>query len=390
MRTYNVVMALALFEALALSCSVHPQKKTNLVDAVSSRIPVGTAPASVLIADLNNDAHLDLAVGNVRSRDVTVLLGDGKGAFTQAAGSPFAAGDEPSEIAVGEINGDGKADLVIANHGVKYVTVLLGDGRGGFAPAPKSPFTVKSDPHPHGVALADFNGDRKTDMVVDDWQSDKVTVLLSDGRDGFVSPGVSFAVGRMPYHKVRAADVNGDGKSDIITTNMRGNNATVLLGDGRGGFAQAAGSPFVTGNSPFYLAISDLNKDGKPDLVIATYSGQGNDPSKDGVTVLLGDGGGGFRPMMGSPFPTTGRASGTLDVGDVNGDGFADVAIANSVSNNVTVLLGNKQGTLATGATLAVGRSPYAIAVGDLNRDGKADIVTTNNNDNDVSVLLSK
>jgi hypothetical protein len=384
-----MIMLMVIFEVLAMSCSVDPQK-AHVTQPVSSRIPVGTSPASVVIADLNADSRMDLTVANAGSRNVTVLLGDGRGGFSQAAGSPFAAGEEPADIAVGEINNDGHVDLVIPNHDTKYVTVLLGDGRGGFAPAPNSPFTVKSDPHPHGVGLADFNGDRKTDIVVDDWQNDSVTVLFGNAKGGFDSPGVSFAVGRMPYHKVRAGDVNSDGKADIITTNMRGNNATVLLGDGRGGFSQAAGSPFTTGDSPFHLALSDMNRDGKPDLVIATYSGQGSDPSDDGVTVLLGDGRGGFKPMTGSPFPTTGRAFGNLSVGDINGDGFADVAVANGTSNDVTVLLGNDKGTLVPGATFAVGRSPYSVAVGDLNGDGKADIVTSNNNDNDLTVLISK
>ena len=389
MRTYSVVMMMAIFEALALSCSVQPQK-ANRTEVASSRIPVGTSPASVVIADLNADSRPDIMVANAGSRNITVLLGDGRGGFTQPAGSPFAAGDEPADIAVGEINGDNHADLVIPNHGTKYVTVLLGDGRGGFVPAPNSPFTVKSDPHPHGAALADFNGDSKTDILVDDWQNDSVTVLFSNGKGGFDSPGVSFAVGRMPYHKVRAADVNGDGKADIITTNMRGNNATVLLGDGRGGFSQAAGSPFTTGDSPFHLAIGDMNRDRKPDLVVATYSGQGSDASDDGVTILLGDGRGGFSPMSGSPFPTTGRASGNLALGDINGDGLTDVAVANGVSNDVTVLLGNNKGTLVPGATHAVGRSPYSIAISDLNGDGKADIVTSNNGDNDLTILISK
>lgn len=389
MRTYRAVLALALYEVLALSCSVHPQN-ASLTWAVSSRIPVGTSPASVVIADLNADSRPDLMVANAGGGNITVLLGDGRGGFTPSAGSPFAAGDEPSDIAAGEIDGDGHVDLVIPNHGTKYVTVLLGDGRGGFVPAPGSPFMVKSDPHPHGVGLADFNGDRKTDILVDDWQNDSVTVLFSNGKGGFDSPGVSFAVGRMPYHKVRAADVNGDGKADIITTNMRGNNATVLLGDGLGRFSQSAGSPLATGDSPFHLAIGDMNRDNKPDLVIATYSGQGSDPSDDGVAVLLGDGRGGFSPMSGSPFKTTGRASGNLALGDINGDGLMDVAVANGASNDVTVLLGSNKGTLVPGATYAVGRSPYSVAVGDLNHDGKADIVTSNNGDNDLTVLLGK
>ena len=389
MRTNRAVLVLAIFGTLVPGCGVGSQK-ADPSGSANSRIPVGDSPAAVLIADLNGDGRMDLAVANIEGRSVSVLLGDGRGNFAGAPGSPFAAGDGPSDVASGDINGDGQADLVVANHGTKYVTVLVGDGHGGFSPAPKSPFTVKSDPHPHGVALADFNGDGKLDVLVDDWQHDQVTVLFSDRADGFVSPGVSLSVGRMPYHKARAADVNGDGRADILTTNMKGDNATVLLGDGRGGFTQAAGSPFATGRSPFYLAVADLNRDDKPDLAIATYSGQGSDPSDDGVTVLLGDGRGGFTPMPGSPFKTTGRASGALAVGDINGDGRTDIAVANGVSNDVTILLSNDQGTLSPSATLAVGREPYAIAVGDLNADGKADIVTANNADDDVTVILSK
>ena len=357
---------------------------------MSSRIPVGGSPSSVVIADLNGDARMDLAVADEGSRNVSILLGDGKGGFAQAPGSPLAAGDHPADIAVGDINGDGKPDLAIANHDTKYVTVLVGDGRGSFTPAPGSPFTVKSDPHPHGVALADFNGDGKPDVVVDDWQNNNVTVLFSDDKGGFASPGVSFAVGRMPYHKVRAADVNGDGKADIITTNMEGNSVTVLLGDGRGGFSQSPSSPIAVSRAPFYAAVGDMNRDGRPDIMVAHYSGHGTDPSADGVTVLLGDGRGGFAPVSGSPFKTTGRASGALAIGDINGDRVPDVAVANGVSNNVTVLLGDGKGALAADATLSVGREPYAIAVGDLNGDGKADIVTANSGDNDITVLLIK
>ncbi|HEV7858391.1 MAG TPA: VCBS repeat-containing protein [Pyrinomonadaceae bacterium] len=381
------LFALLIFVALSLSCGTQSSRAGG---AGISTLAVGKSPGTVVIADLNRDGKLDLAVANLESDDLTILLGDGKGGFAPAKNSPFPAGHAPNDISVADLNEDGKPDLAIANHDTKYVTILLGDGQGGFAPAANSPVTVQSNPHPHGIAIADFNGDHHPDFVIESWMDNKVLVVFGDGTGKFATPGQMFDVGQMPYVKVRASDVNNDGNADIITTNFRGRNVTVLLGDGKGGFTPAAGSPFQVQKRPFFADISDLNGDGKPDIAVASYSGQGTDPSEDGVTVLLGDGKGGFRPMSGSPFPTTGRSSGSLALGDINGDRLQDIAIANGSTHNVTVLLGNNRGTFQTGATIEVGREPYRIAVGDLNGDGKADIVTANNADNNITVALSK
>jgi hypothetical protein len=382
--------AFSLCGALSLSCGMQPSRATGAGVAGVSNFAVGKSPVGIIIADLNRDAKSDLAVANGESDDLTILLGDGKGGFSPAKNSPVPAGHAPEDISVADLNEDGKADLAIANHDTKYVTILLGDGQGGFAPAPNSPVTVRSNPHPHGIATADFNGDHHLDFVIESWMDNKVLVMFGDGTGKFAAPGRMFDVGLMPYVKVRASDVNLDGNADIITTNFRGKNVTVLLGDGKGGFTAAAGSPFPVQKRPFYADISDLNGDGKPDIAVASYSGQGTDPADDGVTVLLGDGQGGFRPLSGSPFPTTGRSSGCLALGDINGDHLQDIAVANGSTHNVTVLLGNNRGTIQTCATIDVGREPYRIAVGDLNGDGKADIVTANNADNNITVALGK
>ena len=354
-----------------------------------TRISVGTAPSSLALADFNRDGRLDLAVANSGSNDVTILLGDGAGGFRPAAGSPFAAGNSPNDIAVGDVNGDGNLDLAFANHDTNYVTVLDGDGKGSFRPAPGSPFTVQSKPHPHGIVIADFNGDGKPDLATDDWQNNRITVVFNDGRGGFLSPGVSFPVGKMPYYKLRAADLNKDGRADLVTTNFEGGNVTILLADGKGTFKEPNGSPFESNKQPFGVAIGDLNGDGIPDLALAHYSGHITDTSGDRMSILLGAGDGTFHLAWSQLVP--GKAPTSVAIGDINGDGIADVVFGNYGNASVTVVLGSRREFLiAPGSPLSVGRKPSGIAVGDLNGDGKADIVTANEEDNDISVLLTK
>jgi len=368
------------------SCSAHPQGSGG---ASNRRIKVGTAPSAIELADFNRDGTLDAAIANSGSGNVTILLGDGAGGFKPAAGSPFAAGNEPNDLAIGDINNDGNLDLAFANHDTTYLTVLVGDGKGGFKPATGSPFTVQSKPHPHGVVIADFNGDGWADLATDDWQNNRVTVVFNDQKGGFISPGVSFPVGKMPYQKLRAADLNKDGKADIVTTNFEGGNVTVLLADGKGGFREAPGSPFDSNQQPFAVAIGDLNGDGNPDLAIGHYSGQISDTSGDRMTILLGMGDGTFRQAWSQLAP--GKAPTRVAIGDVNGDKIADAVFCNYGNNSVTVVPGShKDFNSTSGWTTLVGKLPSGVAIGDLNGDGKGDIVTCNYQDNDISVLLTK
>ncbi len=349
---------------------------------------VGGAPSSVAIADFNRDGKPDLAVANNGSGDVTVLLGDGKGGFGPAAGSPFPAGKNPNDIAVGDFDGNGTLDLAFPNHDTHGVTVLLGDGKGGFRPAAGSPFPVGSRPHPHGIATGDFNGDRRLDLAVESWGDNAIEVLFGNGKGGFASPGRRFAVGRMPYQRLRSADVNRDGKPDLLTTNFEGGSVSVLLGDGKGGFTNAPGSPFPAGRSPFCQAIADVNGDGKLDVVIGGFSGHPEDPSADGVSVLLGDGAGGFRLLAGSPFEA-GRTPVSVAVGDLNGDGVPEIAAANMAGDTATILSRGPNGRYLKTATIPASGAE-AVAIGDLNHDGRGDLVIAALKSNEVLVVLGR
>jgi hypothetical protein len=351
-------------------------------------IKVGKTPNSIEVADLNKDKIPDLVIANGGDSSVTILLGKGNGTFREADGSPFYAGSSPNDIVIADFNKDGKPDLAFANHTKKYLTVLAGDGKGGFKPLSGSPFSVNVFPHTHGIATGDFNKDGNPDLVTDSWGNDRLEVLFGNNKHGFNTPGMFISVGKHPYQRIRTADLNKDGNMDIVTTNLDGNNTTILLGDGKGGFHQPAGSPFACGDSPFGVAIGDINGDGKPDLAIVNSPTiTSNNTGKDGLSILLGDGTGKFVTMPGSPF-TTGKSPSRVAIGDINGDGINDIAVANYNGNSITIFLMNKK-TVASSYTIQVGQKPDGIAIADIDGDGKKDILVTNSLDNTLTIISS-
>lgn len=381
-RQNVLILRWALCFPLSASCSAVTQNDFSYA--------VGTRPGTVAVADFNGDGKLDIVVANEQSANATVLLGDGNGGFTAAPGSPFSAGVDPNDLAVGDFNGDGHLDLAFANHETQHLSVLLGNGRGGFAPAPKSPFAVDVKPHVHGIATGDFNGDGKLDLVTDSWGTNQLEVLFGDGAGGFRTPGTYVAVGKHPYQRARVADLNGDGKVDIVSPNLEGNNVTVLLSDGMGGFHQPAGSPFPCGDSPFNVAVGDVNGDGKPDLAIVNSPSSTSDRSgQDGLTILLADGRDGFVTMAGSPFATD-KFPNMVAIGDVNGDGVLDVVVSNPEQDYITLFRMHRDASAPVRTRISVPGHPKGLAVRDVNGDGKADIVVTNNSQNRVTVIFGK
>jgi hypothetical protein len=380
----SVMWALAI---LTSSCQVQPQRNVQSKAALfapARGVPlnIGDRPNDIAVADWNKDGKLDIVTCNVGDT-VTVLLGDGRGNLTPAPGSPLNIAAHL--IAVGDVNNDRNPDLALTHHDSFGVIVLLGTGDGKFAAAPGSPFTAHegTKPHNHGLTLNDLNLDGNLDITTSNQDDNSVSVLLGDGRGGFTSAaGSPFAVGRAPYPHV-AGDVNGDGKLDIVTPNVGSNNVSVLLGDGRGGFIAAANSPYAVATRPYYIAIGDVNGDAKPDLV-TTH----DDISL--VTTLLGDGRGGFTPAPASPFDL-GRRAYKLITAKINGDARADLVIGTEASDSVVVLLSNERGgyTPAAGSPYTAGRNPR-VAIGDINGDGKPDIITANNGSGEITVLLGK
>jgi hypothetical protein len=344
-------------------------------------LPTGHRPASIAVADLNHDHHPDLIVANFADGTLTVLFGDGKDHFTPAPGSPFACGASPNDIAVADLNGDGNLDLIVANTETPYITVLLGDGRGGFAPSPHSPFATQSFPHVHGVVAADFIGNGKAAVVTDSWGHNQVLMLPGDGAGNLILPGVLFPTGKRPYQRLRSADFNRDGRPDIVTTDMDDNAVSILLNDGRGGFRQPAGSPFPAGKAPWEVAIDDFNRDGNLDLAVIPYDRDLTDPRQLAVTILLGDGRGGFAarpdPHSGSLSLEGCRGPNRVVAGDINGDGYPDIVVSCAQNNRLIVFWGSKDGGFER-STEDVQTGWSGLALADLKGDGKSEIIVSN------------
>ena len=321
----------------------------------------GAGPSAVALGDLNGDGKLDIVTTNIDAGTVSVLPGKGDGTFSARLDSPV-GGDSTSpmrNIALGDLNGDGKLDAVVADYRTSQVgmlvgsmSVLLGNGDGTFSILT----SLVTDPYQTSLALVDLNEDGKLDLLVG--SSSTVDVLLGMGDGTFATRGAyTGAIGGMAL-----GDLNGDGKLDLLTRS--GSSVGMLSGKGDGTFATWATYP--TGEYPVSVALGDLDGDGKLDVVSANQD-------SDTASVLLGKGDGTFADNVDYP---TGNGPTAVVLGDLSGDGKLDLALTNDKS--VSVLLGKGDGTFADKVDYPTGDQPTAVALGDLNGDGQPDMVTSN------------
>ena len=347
--------------------------------------PVGTAPSGVAAGDFNGDGKVDLSVansGNPAAGDdgnASILLGNGDGTFQAAVN--FAAGKNPSSLAVGDFNGDNRLDLAVINGdgGVGKVGVLLGNGDGTF----QAPVDYAIGNGPGMVAVGDFNGDHRPDLVVENVLDATVSVLLGNG-DGTFQTQVDYGVGGIPQGVV-VADFNGDGNADLaLPSTSSGVGVAVLLGNGDGTFQAAVFYDPGPPGGPTAVAAGDFNNDGKLDLIVDFFVSVSIIPPKVNrrLDLLVGNGDGTFQLVKGVVAEVSdGMVS---QAADFNGDAKLDL-----VQSSGLVLPGNGDGTFQPAVNFAVGSSPGQVASLDLNDDKSPDIVVTHSGDNTISVLLN-
>ncbi len=296
--------------------------------------PVGSAPSTVLVGDFNGDGILDLAVRNQSSSTVSILLGNGDGTFQAAHNSATGNGD--SRMVAADFNRDGKLDLATTNDGDGTVSILLGNGDGTFQP--HVDYAAGRSPIP--LAVGDLSGDGKLDLVVGSALGDTFSVLMGNG-DGTFQGYITYPTISDP-ESVVLADFNGDGILDLAVFSETSGTPglEILLGNGDGTFRSLVDYPTGCGSNlnDCTAATADLNGDGKLDLVVR------NSPANT-VQVLLGNGDGTFQNPLSF---ATGSNPEQVVVGDFNGDGRLDLVVANLDDSFVSVLLQQTPGPAVT------------------------------------------
>lgn len=384
--------------------------------AAPKSFPVGMAPAFIVTGDFNGDGKMDIAVGNAGSNDVSILLGNGDGTFKAAVNSP--AGASPQQMAAGDFNGDGKLDLVIINSGdgsavLGVVNLLLGKGDGTF----QTPTTIAADKYPAQLAVADFNEDKKLDLVVGDLRDGGVTLLLGKG-DATFQPGTVIFPSTAGVSAMAVGDFNGDKHADVVVgtpdpTSFQSVRLDLAILAGKGDGTFQASSPiakiglknpqqtFVTTVSAPHFVAADFNGDGKLDLAVrygihvhvnppcGPFTIPCGDSASDDINVFMGNGDGTF--TGGGIVASFAHIDlGNLGAGDFNADGRLDLVIPRFGTG--VLELGHGDGTFLflNQVNAWTGLGPKAfVAVAELNGAAPPDLIVTDLANNAIAVILN-
>ena len=362
--------------------------------AATNEIGSATNATLLAVADFNGDGNVDAIVGDAAGA-FDFFAGKGDGTF-QAPVVSMTQGSGPA--VVGDFNGDGRPDLaMITNSGIQ---ILVNNGSASFQ---SSATVAPGGTNPAAIATADFNGDGHPDLAVANSgdqsnpmqvQAGNVAILTGGGNGGF-APGNTYPAGTAP-RSIAAADLNGDGKQDLIVAdggvNTFGSSTAptagaiyVLLNQGAGAFSVK--SPYTVGVFPIFVAAADVNHDGKPDLIVLTTQETTDYDTSYQVGVLLGNGDGTFQAAQ--AYPVDFGPSSAV-VADFNGDGNPDIAIAHCCGDTeMGYLVGRGDGTFDAEVLFNGGASPSLVATGDINKDGKADLLIAGDDPASFTPLLN-
>lgn len=353
--------------------------------------PSAYMPTSVFGADLDGDRDLDLVVANSLGSPISVFKNDGTGAFHERV--DYAAGISPQSVIASDLDGDGDKDLVAANYafcplpggcftGSNSVSVFKNAGDGSFPE--KTDYPVGN--YPRSVVSSDLDGDGDADLVVansgngipfSEFSDSTITILKNSG-DGSFFDRVDYVVGNSPS-SVIASDLDGDGDPDLAVTIygsyfFPGRTVSILKNNGDGTFTSKV--DYQTGNNPFSVSASDLDGDGYPDLAVLGRS----------ISILRNNGDGSFAPKIDYPGVDTWDVGTSVFASDLDGDGDRDLAMAGG-TNFIYVLINDGNGEFGTKVNYGTGSYPISVFAADLDGDGDQDLAAANYFSHDISIL---
>jgi len=325
-------------------------------------------PNQIANGDFDGDGSLDLAVTNLNTKSVSILLNDSKGIFS--AMSKFSVGDYPTSIKSGHLNNDLILDLVVTNTNDNTISILTGNGDGSFNSA--STYPVGNSPL--DVAVSDLNNDGKKDLVVVNESSHSISIFLNNGI-GFVLKAIQ-NVNSNPF-LLTTGDINNDQFPDVVLAYQNpGSGASLLLGNGDGTFASplSFGTPFTAYQG---LLIDDFTLDGFSDIGVITESL---------FQIFPGTGNAQFGNPITYPVGSIGKK---IVRGDFDADGKKDVATMSIGSNAASVLLALDDGSFLPALNFSAGQTPFGMVAGNMNNDDKDDLVLVGWPSNYITVLIS-
>jgi hypothetical protein len=338
-------------------------------------IAAGDGPEDVAIGDLNGDGRADLVDVARNASIMEVRLGNGDGSFGTARTFSTGTSTGPSRLVLTDRDLDGDLDALVTNFNTANVSVFSGDGRGGFTGGG----TVTVGTNPYGLTTGELGGNTRPDVATANSGSSNVSVITQNtvGGGGISTSVTTLAAGTNP-DDVTTGDFNGDGRDDVAATNFTSNNAMVWFQQSSGGFAtnQPADRTVPLPAQPDSIAALDVNNDGSPDLAAGVSIGQ--------IAIATNDGTGSFSAPTSITSPGRPYA---LDAADLNGDGRKDLVAANK-SSGAMIHLQQGSGGFATSPTQTIGTNQTAtgVAVGDVNGDGSADFATANDTSDTLTV----
>jgi hypothetical protein len=363
--------------------------------SVGTFIPGKSSPYSIT-AFMNVDGKVDLVTANYDFNTLTVLTNDGSGNF--ASNNTYAVGSKPDSVAAADVNGDGHVDLICANSNDGTLTVLTNDGNGGFSSNATYNLDIPTmgiQEFTFSVVTADVNGDGYPDLVCCHYTGPPsnnptgLIILTNNGSGGFAISSTPAVFGLGAPQSVAAVDVNGDGYVDLAVALNYQNDVelAVLTNNGSGNFTQSSFLQVsVNAGESVSVAAADVNGDGKSDLITANALGI----SVCSLTVFTNNGGGLI--SLNTNLSVVSQRPVFVAATDVNGDGKIDLAFANLSGSNLSVLTNNGSGGFILATNLPTGSSgfgPNWIAAADFNGDGKVDFASANRIRNTVSVFFN-